>query len=222
MREETEAERQRRLEDTRREIAAETARALEQIRSEVADLTLEATAIVVGKTLDADRDRELISDAIGSLDFSSWRSSIIAAAHRIYAEALFEAAKENERLAQVHEALADFAAAIDADARAARGAAEPAARVDREGDRSSPTSPATTSRCSRTSCSSSRRRAVRARSRRSRRSSSGLMAREERRLTVEVTTARELTDDEAKADRRSDRAGGGPEGGGDAKRRSRA
>jgi F-type H+-transporting ATPase subunit b len=70
MREETEAERQRRLEETRREIAAETQRALEQIRSEVADLTLEATSIVVGRTLDSDRDRELISEAIGSLDFS--------------------------------------------------------------------------------------------------------------------------------------------------------
>ncbi|MDX6442052.1 MAG: F-type H+-transporting ATPase subunit b [Gaiellaceae bacterium] len=70
MRDETEAERQRRLEETRREIAAETARALEQIRSEVADLTLEATAIVVGKKLDSDRDRELITEAIGSLDFS--------------------------------------------------------------------------------------------------------------------------------------------------------
>ena len=70
MREETETERQRRLEETRREISAETARALEQIRSEVADLTLEATAIVVGKTLDSDQDRKLIADAIGSLDFS--------------------------------------------------------------------------------------------------------------------------------------------------------
>jgi F-type H+-transporting ATPase subunit b len=70
MRDETETERQRRLEETRREIAAETARALEQIRSEVADLTLEATAIVVGKKLDSDRDRELITEAIGSLDFS--------------------------------------------------------------------------------------------------------------------------------------------------------
>ena len=75
MREETETERQRRLEETRREIAAETARALEQIRSEVADLTLEATAIVVGRTLDADRDRELISEAIGSLDFSKLEGS---------------------------------------------------------------------------------------------------------------------------------------------------
>jgi len=70
MKEETETERQRRLEEVRREIASETSRALEQIRSEVADLTLQATSIVVGRKLDADRDRELISDAIGTLDFS--------------------------------------------------------------------------------------------------------------------------------------------------------
>jgi F-type H+-transporting ATPase subunit b len=75
MREETEQERQRRLEETRREIAAETARALEQIRSEVAELTLEATAIVIGKKLDGDRDRELITEAIGSLDFSRLEDS---------------------------------------------------------------------------------------------------------------------------------------------------
>jgi F-type H+-transporting ATPase subunit b len=75
MREETETERQRRLEETRREIAAETSRALDQIRAEVADLTLEATSIVVGRKLDADRDRELISEAIGSLDFSRLEES---------------------------------------------------------------------------------------------------------------------------------------------------
>ena len=75
MRDETEVERQRRLEETRREIAAETGRALEQIRSEVADLTLEATAIVVGKTLDSEQDRKLIADAIGSLDFSRLEGS---------------------------------------------------------------------------------------------------------------------------------------------------
>jgi F-type H+-transporting ATPase subunit b len=75
MREETEAERQRRLEETRKEIAAETARALEQIRNEVADLTLEAASRVVGRALDADRDRDLISEAIGSLDFSRLEES---------------------------------------------------------------------------------------------------------------------------------------------------
>jgi F-type H+-transporting ATPase subunit b len=75
MREETETERKRRIEETRREIAAETARALEQIRTEVADLTLEATAIVVGRKLDSERDRELITEAIGSLDFSRLEDS---------------------------------------------------------------------------------------------------------------------------------------------------
>jgi F-type H+-transporting ATPase subunit b len=75
MREDTEQERQRRLEETRKEIAAETARALEQIRNEVADLTLEAASRVVGRALDAERDRELISEAIGSLDFSRLEES---------------------------------------------------------------------------------------------------------------------------------------------------
>jgi F-type H+-transporting ATPase subunit b len=76
MRDETEQERQRRLEETRKEIAAETSRALEQIRSEVADLTLEAASRVVGRTLDAERDRDLISEAIGSLDFSRLEESV--------------------------------------------------------------------------------------------------------------------------------------------------
>ena len=75
MREETEAERVRRLEETRREIGAETQRSLERIRAEVADLTLAATSIVVGKKLDADRDRELIAEAIDSLDFSQLEES---------------------------------------------------------------------------------------------------------------------------------------------------
>jgi F-type H+-transporting ATPase subunit b len=75
MREETETERQRRLEETRKEIAAETARALQQIRDEVAELTVEAASRVVGRTLDSDRDRELIAEAIGSLDFSRLEES---------------------------------------------------------------------------------------------------------------------------------------------------
>ena len=37
----------------------------------------------------------------------------MAAAHRIYAEALFEAARDAGRLAQVREALGDFAAALE-------------------------------------------------------------------------------------------------------------
>ena len=69
-REEVEADRQRRLEDTRKQIEAETARALEQIRAEVADLTLIATEKVTGKVLDTSDHKRLIDDAIGDLDFS--------------------------------------------------------------------------------------------------------------------------------------------------------
>jgi F-type H+-transporting ATPase subunit b len=75
MKEETETERQRRIEEVRKEIAAETTRALDQIRAEVADLTVVAASRVVGKTLDSDRDRELISEAIAGLDFSRLEES---------------------------------------------------------------------------------------------------------------------------------------------------
>src|SRR5512147_3205443 len=50
---EAEVERQRRLEDPRKQIDAETVRAIDQIRGEVADLTREATQRVVGKVLDS-------------------------------------------------------------------------------------------------------------------------------------------------------------------------
>jgi F-type H+-transporting ATPase subunit b len=70
MREETEAERQRRLEETRRQIEAETQRALGQIRAEVAELTLVATSKVTGKVLDDADHRRLIEEAISGLDFS--------------------------------------------------------------------------------------------------------------------------------------------------------
>ena len=69
--EETEADRQRRLEETRRQIEAETARALEQIRNEVAELTLVATSRVVGRALTEEDHRRLIDEAIGELDFSA-------------------------------------------------------------------------------------------------------------------------------------------------------
>jgi F-type H+-transporting ATPase subunit b len=70
MREETEADRQRRLEETRREIQAETQRALQQIRAEVAELTLIATTKVTGKVLEDDDQKRLIDEAIRDLDFS--------------------------------------------------------------------------------------------------------------------------------------------------------
>jgi F-type H+-transporting ATPase subunit b len=70
VREETEADRQRRLEETRRQIEAETNRALGQIRAEVAELTLVAATKVTGKALDDADHRRLIDDAIRELDFS--------------------------------------------------------------------------------------------------------------------------------------------------------
>jgi F-type H+-transporting ATPase subunit b len=70
VKEEAEAERQRRLADTQRQIEAETKRSLDLIRAEVADLTLQATARVTGKVLDADDQRRLIDEAIAELDFS--------------------------------------------------------------------------------------------------------------------------------------------------------
>ena len=71
VKDETEADRQRRLEETKRQIEAETQRALEQIRAEVAELTLVATAKVTGKVLDDADHRRLIEDAINDLDFSA-------------------------------------------------------------------------------------------------------------------------------------------------------
>ena len=72
VREETEADRQRRMEETRRQIEAETHRALEAIRSEVAELTLVAATKVTGKALDDADHRRLIDDAIRELDFSQF------------------------------------------------------------------------------------------------------------------------------------------------------
>jgi F-type H+-transporting ATPase subunit b len=72
VREETEADRQRRLEETRRQIEAETQRALEQIRAEVAELTLVAATKVTGKVLDDADHRRLIEDAVRDLDFSAF------------------------------------------------------------------------------------------------------------------------------------------------------
>ncbi len=68
---EAEVERQRRLEDTRKQIDAETVWAIGQIRAEVADLTIEATERVVGKVLDAEDQKRLVREAVEALDFSA-------------------------------------------------------------------------------------------------------------------------------------------------------
>ena len=69
--EETNAERDRKLEQIRSEIEAETQRALDQIRSEVARLTVQATEKVTRKTLTDDDHKRLIDDALSELDFSA-------------------------------------------------------------------------------------------------------------------------------------------------------
>jgi F-type H+-transporting ATPase subunit delta len=122
----------------------------------------------------------------------------MAVAHRIYAEALFGAAKDAGRLEQVHEAFADFAATaaespelravlrnpqVESSAKAAiladlAGEGEPlfthflqlVAEKGRAGELEEIA-----------------------------KDFERLIAREERRLTVELTTARELTEAEAKA-----------------------
>jgi F-type H+-transporting ATPase subunit b len=71
LREELDAERQRRIEETRKDVEAETARAIGQIRSEVASLALEATEKVAGKVLTEADQRRLIEEAIDELDFSA-------------------------------------------------------------------------------------------------------------------------------------------------------
>jgi F-type H+-transporting ATPase subunit b len=68
---EAEEERKRRLEDVEKQIDAELRRSLEIIRAEVAELTLQATARVTGKVLDAEDQRRLIDEAIAELDFSA-------------------------------------------------------------------------------------------------------------------------------------------------------
>jgi F-type H+-transporting ATPase subunit b len=70
MKEELEADRQRRLEETRKQIEAETRRALEQIRVEVVDLSMLAASKVTRKSLDDADHKRLIEEAVGELDFS--------------------------------------------------------------------------------------------------------------------------------------------------------
>jgi F-type H+-transporting ATPase subunit b len=67
---EAEEDRQRRMDETRRQIEAETQRALGVIRTEVAELALLAAEKVTAKSLTDDDHRRLIDEAINELDFS--------------------------------------------------------------------------------------------------------------------------------------------------------
>jgi F-type H+-transporting ATPase subunit b len=68
---EARVERERLLEQTRRDIAAETSRAIDEIRREVADLTVQATERLTRKTLNTKDHQRLVEDALRELDFSS-------------------------------------------------------------------------------------------------------------------------------------------------------
>ena len=75
VREETEEDRQRRLEETRRQIEQATAQALGQIREEVGKLSLLAAEKITRKSLtDADQKR-LIDEALAEIDFSELEGS---------------------------------------------------------------------------------------------------------------------------------------------------
>jgi F-type H+-transporting ATPase subunit delta len=122
----------------------------------------------------------------------------VAVAQRIYAEALFGAAKDAGRLVQVNEALSDFAvaAAESPELRAVlrnpqlESSAKAAILADLAGD----DEPLFT-HFLQVVAEKGRAAELEEIAKEFER----LMAREERRLTVELTTARELSDDEAKA-----------------------
>jgi F-type H+-transporting ATPase subunit b len=75
VRDETEEDRQRRLDETRRQIEQATQQALGQIRDEVGRLSLLAAEKITRKTLsDADQQR-LIDEALSEIDFSQLEGS---------------------------------------------------------------------------------------------------------------------------------------------------
>jgi F-type H+-transporting ATPase subunit b len=75
VRQETEEDRQRRLEETRRQIDQATHQALGQIRDEVGRLSLIAAEKITRKSLsDADQQR-LIDEALSEIDFSQLEGS---------------------------------------------------------------------------------------------------------------------------------------------------
>jgi F0F1-type ATP synthase membrane subunit b/b' len=70
VREETEEDRRRRLEETRRQIEQATHQALGQIRDEVGKLSLIAAEKITRKTLTGADQQRLIDEALAEIDFS--------------------------------------------------------------------------------------------------------------------------------------------------------
>jgi F-type H+-transporting ATPase subunit b len=72
---ETEEDRQRRLEETRRQIEQATQQAIGQIRDEVGKLSLIAAEKITRKTLTGDDQRRLIDEALAEIDFTELEGS---------------------------------------------------------------------------------------------------------------------------------------------------
>lgn len=70
MREETEEDRKRRIEETGRQIDAATQQALSELRQSVATLSVEAAERITGKSLTSDDQKRLIDEALSEIDFS--------------------------------------------------------------------------------------------------------------------------------------------------------
>jgi F-type H+-transporting ATPase subunit b len=72
---ETEEDRQRRLEETRRQIEQATTQALGQIRDEVGKLSLLAAEKITRKSLTGEDQQRLIDEALAEIDFSALEGS---------------------------------------------------------------------------------------------------------------------------------------------------
>jgi F-type H+-transporting ATPase subunit delta len=122
----------------------------------------------------------------------------LASAHRIYAEALFGAAKDAGRLAPVHEALGDFAAAVAESPELRSVLRNPQLESSQKAailaDLAGGEQPLFANFLQLTA-EKGRAGELEDIAKEFER----LMAREERRLTVELTTARELSDEEAES-----------------------
>jgi F-type H+-transporting ATPase subunit b len=75
VKQETKEDRQRRLEETRRQIEQATAQALGQIRDEVGKLSLLAAEKITRKSLTGADQQRLIDEALAEIDFSALEGS---------------------------------------------------------------------------------------------------------------------------------------------------
>src|SRR5262245_43896463 len=126
------------------------------------------------------------------------RRDVMAVVHRVYARALFEAAKENGRLATVREQLNDFVDAVDdvpeLDELLRNPQIEPGTKARALSDVLGGADPLVRNFVL---LVTEKNRGGQLRERR--RAFERLMAQEERRLTVELTTAFELSENEARS-----------------------